>query len=66
VTAPSPARRPADRWPRYSLYRYEDDHWAIDCEPCGVKIANLQPGTYGSVIIDRLTTHDRGQHGEDG
>lgn len=43
--------------PRYTLYEYNSLHWAIDCEDCNYKIANLTPNFSGGEIVDRINRH---------
>lgn len=46
----------------YTLYRYDRLHFAIDCEACNVKVANLTPGSTGWGLLERLEEHRASVH----
>ena len=50
---------------RYTLYRYGDYHFAIDCEDCDRKIANLRPERSSAFTVDRINDHEVKYHGQD-
>jgi hypothetical protein len=47
---------------RYSLYKYSDHHWAIDCEDCDGKICNFTPSDISGAILDKLNKHEEKRH----
>lgn len=47
---------------RYSLHRYGRLHFAIDCEDCNRKIANLTPNKSGGELLDRIEEHEQRHH----
>lgn len=49
---------------RYTIYRYSPEHFAIDCEDCNVKLANLKVDSDTAELLDRINTHERTVHNE--
>jgi len=47
---------------RLTLHRYDRLHYAIDCESCGWKIANLNANKSGGEILDAIDNHYRKFH----
>lgn len=47
---------------RYTLYRYERLHFAVDCEDCNNKIAGLTPNTISGELLDRIDAHETKFH----
>jgi hypothetical protein len=49
---------------KWSLYRYEDDMWAIDCDTCDEKVCNLTPYRSTRKIINTMLVHLKERHTE--
>ena len=47
---------------RYTLFRYAHKRYAVDCNDCEVKIANLNSNTISKELLDRLEVHELAFH----
>lgn len=48
---------------RYTIHIYGDHHFAVDCETCGGKVANMYAGGHTTgEVMDRINQHERKYH----
>ena len=48
---------------RYSLFAYNSEEFAIDCEDCNCKVANLNKKKSTDAIIEQIKVHEEVHHG---